>query len=91
MPEARPSAHPSGQHDDGVQDKESATNAGPRASLVATVYSNSWVLLKFIIASVALYPAIRLNLDSAAGQGSTWATVAIGFVVFGAVAVQRGR
>ena len=41
------------------------------------------------LASLPLYPAIRINLDAAVGQGTTWAIVAIGFVIFGAVCIEH--
>ena len=47
-------------------------------------------ILKLSVASLPLYPAIRINLDAAAGQGATWATVAIGFVIFGAICIEHG-
>jgi hypothetical protein len=47
-------------------------------------------ILKLGVASLPLYPAIRINLDAAAGQGATWAAVAIGFVIFGAICIEHG-
>ena len=47
------------------------------------------VAVRLAIAALPLYPAIRINLDASAGQGSTWAVVAIGFVVFGAVCIEN--
>jgi hypothetical protein len=36
-----------------------------------------------------LYPAIRVNLDAAAGQGETWAIVGVSFVLFGALTIEH--
>ena len=47
------------------------------------------IIFKLVIAVLPLYPAVRINLDAAQGQGSTWAVVAIGFVIFGAVCVEN--
>jgi hypothetical protein len=46
-------------------------------------------ILVLIVASLPLYPAIRINLDAAQGQGATWATVAVGFVIFGAICIEN--
>jgi hypothetical protein len=45
--------------------------------------------LRFAVAVLPLYPAIRINLDASAGQGETWAAVGIGFVLFGALAIEH--
>ena len=45
--------------------------------------------LRLAVAALPLYPAVRINLDAAQGQGSTWAIVAIGFVAFGAVCIEN--
>jgi hypothetical protein len=46
-------------------------------------------IFKLMVASLPLYPAIRINLDAAQGQGETWAIVAIAFVIFGAVCIEH--
>jgi len=46
-------------------------------------------IFKLCIAALPLYPAIRINLDAAQGQGETWAIVGIGFVIFGAVCIEH--
>ena len=56
----------------------------------ATTTRAAATILKLSVASLPLYPAIRINLDAAAGQGSTWAAVAIGFVIFGAICIEHG-
>lgn len=45
--------------------------------------------LRLMIALSPLYPAIRVNLDAAAGQGETWAIVGVSFVLFGALAIEH--
>ncbi len=55
----------------------------------ATLRRGVTTLLGFALASVPLYPAIKVNLDAAAGQGETWAIVGIGFVIFCALAVEN--
>ncbi|MFZ1106943.1 MAG: primase-like DNA-binding domain-containing protein [Rhodomicrobium sp.] len=65
-----------------------------QVSPAGTVSGTVWldvvpVALRLTIAALPLYPAIRINLDASAGQGSTWAVVAIGFVVFGAVCIEN--
>ena len=59
--------------------KDKATN---RQNGLATIF-------KLMVAALPLYPAIQINLDAAQGQGATWATVAIGFVIFGAVCIEN--
>lgn len=51
--------------------------------------TNLATILKLGVAALPLYPAIKINLDAAQGQGSTWSIVAIGFVVFGAICIEN--
>ena len=51
----------------------------------ATLKTGAGNVLRFSLAALPLFPAIKINLDAAAGQGETWAVVGIGFVIFGAL------
>jgi hypothetical protein len=67
-----------------------AVNAGEVGrGTAATLKSGAENLLRFSLAALPLYPAVQINLDAAAGQGETWAVVGIGFVIFGALAIEH--
>jgi len=51
--------------------------------------TNGATIFKLMVVALPLYPAIRINLDAAAGQGETWAIVGIGFVIFGALCIEH--
>jgi hypothetical protein len=55
----------------------------------ATLKSGAGNLLRFGLAILPLYPAVKINLEAAAGQGETWAIVGIGFVLFGALTIHH--
>ena len=60
-----------------------------KTSKAATIKTGAGNVLRFGLATLPLYPAVKINLDAAAGQGETWAVVGIGFVIFGALAIDH--
>jgi hypothetical protein len=60
-----------------------------KPSTATAIKSGAGNVLRFGLAIIPLAPAIKINLDAAAGQGETWAVVGIGFVVFGALAIEN--
>jgi hypothetical protein len=63
--------------------------AAAKTSTAAALKSGAGNVLRFSLAALPLFPAVRINLDAAAGQGATWAVVGIGFVLFGALAIEH--
>ena len=63
--------------------------AAAKTSKAATIKTGAGNVLRFSLAALPLFPAIKINLDAAAGQGETWAVVGIGFVIFGALAIEH--
>jgi hypothetical protein len=63
--------------------------AAAKTSKAAALKSGAGNVLRFSLATLPLFPAIKINLDAAAGQGETWAVVGIGFVIFGALAIEH--
>ena len=66
-----------------------AANAGEKASILATMDRLTAATIAATIAKASMcilpiVPAVRVNLDGAAGQGAAWTTFAIGSVVAGA-------
>jgi hypothetical protein len=66
-----------------------AEHAGEIGRGASAIKSGAANVLRFGLAALPLYPAVRINLDAAAGQGETWAAVGIGFVLFGALAIEH--
>jgi hypothetical protein len=59
------------------------------ATKAATLKSGGINILRFGLAALPLYPAIKINLDAAQGQGETWVAVGIAFVIFGALCIEH--
>jgi hypothetical protein len=57
-----------------------AATVKSKSTMAAEIKSGAGNLLRFSLAALPLFPAVRINLDAAAGQGTTWAVVGIGFV-----------
>jgi hypothetical protein len=66
-----------------------ATHKKAMSTKAATIRTGAGNLLRFTLAALPLFPAIKINLDASAGQGETWAVVGIGFVIFGALAIEH--
>jgi hypothetical protein len=66
-----------------------ASSAGEKASSLATMdrltaATIAAMIAKAVVCILPIVPAVRVNLDGAAGQGAAWTTFAIGSVIAGA-------
>lgn len=66
-----------------------STTKDKKQASATTMKNGLTFFLKSLIACFPLIPAIKINLDSVAGQGETWAYVAIGFVICGALFIEN--
>ena len=70
-----------------------AANAGEKATVAATMdrltaATIGATIAKAVVCILPIIPAVRVNLDGAAGQGEAWTIFAIGSVIAGAVFIE---